>query len=299
VEFLTNWIAAVMAHWPTWADLWSAMPTIVSLIMIEGLLSVDNAMAIAAMASSLPPEQQKKALRWGIIGAYGFRGICLALVAWIAENMWLKIFGSAYLIYLMVHALVGQEQKEDSPHGAVKVAGKGLIATIISIEIMDLSLSLDNVVAAVALDSRLWVVCLGVFIGILALRFVAGYCIKLIEKFPILNKTAFLLIGFVGCMLLSELLLGYAGIHFHMNAFQKFLGIAAITGSTLAYGNTAWGRRLFTPVVAVGTPFLRLLNIPFEWVHAVLHFVIELIKKIAIIAYEAVRGFFGRKTPHV
>jgi predicted tellurium resistance membrane protein TerC len=60
---------------------------------------------------------------------------------------------------------------------------------------MDLSLSVDNVVVAVAMSPKLWVVCTGVFIGILALRLVAGYCIQLIERYPILEHTAFVLIG--------------------------------------------------------------------------------------------------------
>jgi tellurite resistance protein TerC len=216
------------------------------------------------MASALPKEKQKMALRYGIIGAYAFRGICLLLVAWIVSNPWLKIFGAVYLIYLMCKNLVNNE--EESPSGGGHVVKKSLLATIISIEVMDLSLSLDNVVAAVALDKRLWVVCLGVFIGILALRFVAGYCIRLIEKFPILQKTAFLLVGFVGVILLTEISLEYAHIHFHIDSFQKFVGIIGITAATLLYGHTAVGRKFLHPVVKGGMPVLRVLNTILGWV---------------------------------
>ena len=65
-------------QFPSSAECTDAFPVILSLIIIEGLLSVDNALAIAAMASHLPEPQKRKALRWGIIGAYGFRGIALA-----------------------------------------------------------------------------------------------------------------------------------------------------------------------------------------------------------------------------
>lgn len=86
---------------PSLSEVVSAIPVIVSLIIIEGLLSVDNALAIAAMASHLPGKQKLLALRWGIIGAYAFRGLAIAFAAFIVNNPWLKIVGAAYLIHLM------------------------------------------------------------------------------------------------------------------------------------------------------------------------------------------------------
>lgn len=234
--------------------------------MIEGLLSVDNAMAIGAMASELPKDQQKKALRWGIVGAYAFRGLSLALIAWIAGNHWLKAFGALYLIYLMTEHLSGKSEEEIHGGNPAKLAARGLFLTIVQIEIMDLSLSLDNVVAAVALDKRLWVVCLGVFIGILALRFIAGYCITLIDRFPILKSTAFLLVGFVGVILSVELTLELTGIHFHINSLQKFVGIIAITGTSLLYAETRIGKKIFGPVVSFGQPVMRWLDLALGWI---------------------------------
>lgn len=226
--------------WPTSADLLEAVPVIISLIIIEGLLSVDNALAIAAMAAHLPGKQKYQALKWGIVGAYFFRGLCLAFAAWIIENPWLKIGGAAYLIYLMSeHFTGGSEDEETGPAGAA--AQRGFVATIVAIEVMDLSLSVDNVVAAVAMSPKLWVVCTGVFIGILALRFVAGACIRLIEKFPVLEDTAFVLIGYVGLILCYELLSDpHSGLQVlpgpvHVSAGQKFLGIVLILGVALFY----------------------------------------------------------------
>ena len=92
---------------PTDAQLYEAVPVIISLIIIEGLLSVDNALAIAAMANHLPGKQKYMALKFGIIGAYLFRGLCLAFAAWVIENPWLKICGASYLIYLMCEHFTG------------------------------------------------------------------------------------------------------------------------------------------------------------------------------------------------
>jgi len=211
-------------------EILSAASVILSLILIEGLLSVDNAMAIAAMASGLPEKQRVKALRYGIIGAYAMRGLAMVCASWISGNVWVKGIGAAYLLYLMCSQMWGK----DSEDGAVKKSSKGFLATVIAIEFMDLSLSLDNVVAAVALDSRIWVICTGVFIGILILRFVAGFCIRLIEKHPVLNNTAFLLVGFVGIMLLVEITLNV-----HLTAWVKAGGIFSIVGLSLIYERNA------------------------------------------------------------
>jgi len=251
-------IASLIAL-PTLAEIVGALPVIVSLILIEGLLSVDNALAIAAMARHLPKPQQEIALRLGIFGAYLFRGICMGLAAWIIENPWLKIGGAVYLIYLMCKHFAESDSAEEtgaSP-GVGDIAARGLFATIVAIEVMDLSLSVDNVVAAVAMSPELWVVCSGVFIGILALRFVAGACIKLIERFPILEHVAFLLIGYVGFILCFELLSDpKSGLQIlpgpvHVSAFEKFIGITIILSLTLFYAEKPRLQRLLAPALRV------------------------------------------------
>jgi tellurite resistance protein TerC len=230
---------------PSAGEWLEAIPIILSLILIEGLLSVDNALAIAAMANHLPDDQKRKALRWGIIGAYAFRGLAMACAAYIIANPWLKIIGAAYLVYLMCAHFTQAADKEDKDaDGRTSLAAKGFWATVASIELMDLSLSVDNVVAAVAMSPKLWVVCLGVFTGILALRFVAGYCLKLLEKYPILEHTAFLLIGYVGGILVVELLTSV-----HVSAFEKFVGIMLITAATIFYARRPRLQQALRPAI--------------------------------------------------
>lgn len=275
---------------PTSPELIEAIPVIISLIIIEGLLSVDNALAIAAMASHLPGKQKYQALKWGIIGAYLFRGLCLAFAAWIIENPWLKICGAAYLVYLMSEHFTGggdedNDGKPDAPNQ------RGFIATIIAIEIMDLSLSVDNVVAAVAMSPKLWVVCLGVFIGILALRFVAGACIKLIEKFPILADTAFLLIGYVGFILCYELLSDpHSGFQVlpgpvHVSAGQKFIGIVIILVVSILYSKSE-------PIQKALKPLFKLANGPMKIVAILVGIVI----KIILLPFKLIFGLFKSKS---
>lgn len=240
-------------------DLLEALPIIASLVVIEGLLSVDNALAIAAMASHLPGRQKVLALRLGIIGAYAFRGVVLLVASWIAANRWVTIFGAGYLIWLMCSHLTKPEEDELDEEQRKKKPG--LLMTVVQIELMDLTLSIDNVVAAVAMapkdpvtgnPTKMWIVYSGVFIGILALRLLAGYCIRLLEKFPILAKTAFLLVGYVGFILLAELI-----FHIHVHSGQKFIGIAIITALTILYSRQSWAERLLNPLVKVGLPLMR------------------------------------------
>jgi YkoY family integral membrane protein len=229
----------------------AAFPIILSLILIEGLLSVDNALAIAAMASHLPEKQQRLALRFGLIGAYVFRGICLGLAGWIMGNPWVKVFGALYLVYLMSSHLTEDENEEIQE----TKKPRGLWMTVLQIELMDLSLSVDNVVAAVALSPHLWVVCTGVFIGILMLRILAGYCIRLLQKFPIFARTAFVLVGFVGGILIWEMATGARFGH-----VAKFGSICGILILSWAYGRFSGFKALVSPLLRPAFLGMRLFS---------------------------------------
>ncbi len=279
-------------------DILEAVPVIASLIVIESLLSVDNALAIAALASHLPPAQRKIAMRLGIGGAYLFRGLAMAAASWIVHNEWIRIIGAGYLIYLMCAHLTAKPEesseeskkqldalnteiaqcreerakfqqgtpeyeaantkvqavkpriadaqaKLDAAKKNVPKSDSGLFATVMKIELLDLSLSIDNVIAAVAMSRKLWIVCTGVFIGILALRYLAGYCLRLLERYPILAKTAFILVGWVGVILVFEMVTGE-----EVQAYVKFLGIGGIIVATIFYERHPRLKRVMAPLIS-------------------------------------------------
>jgi YkoY family integral membrane protein len=235
-------------------SLHEALPVIVSLIVIEGLLSVDNALAIAAMASHLDEKRRKVAMNIGYLGAYGFRVVALLVAAWIIHNEWIKLAGALYLVWLMcAHFVSLRKEAEEEEGDAVNVHHRTFAGTITMIALMDLSLSVDNVVAAIALSpDRLWPVYVGVTIGIISLRLVAGYAVKMIEKYPVLEHTAFLLIGYVGLMLMAEL-----GLHVHFDKLAKFVGIVLITAISIVYSKKP-------ALQGALMPLLRLAMIPME-----------------------------------
>jgi len=230
-----------------------ALPVIVGLIVIEGLLSVDNALAIAAMASHLEEKQRKVAMNIGYLGAYGFRILALIFAAQIVAVEWAMFLGALYLIWLMCAHFAGQKDAAADEGDAMNVHKRTFASTITMIALMDLSLSVDNVVAAVGLSrDKMLYVYIGVTIGIITLRIVAGYAVKWIERFPILEHTAFLLVGYVGLLLLGEL-----WWHVHFPKEVKFIGIVLIIGASLLYSQK--------PALQSATmPLLRVCLLPME-----------------------------------
>src|SRR5712692_7802641 len=77
--------------------------TIALLVALEGLLSADNAMVLAVLVLGLPRAQQRKALRYGIGGAFGFRAIAVVLAAYLITLGVVKLVGASYLLYLAYH----------------------------------------------------------------------------------------------------------------------------------------------------------------------------------------------------
>ena len=229
-----------------------AAPVIVSLIIIEGLLSVDNILAIAALATQLPEKQKKTALRLGLAGAYIFRIVALFFAGFIMANEWVKFLGAFYLIHLMTEHLSSHSAATDENPETVPAKPRTFWPTVIAIQLMDLSLSVDNVVAAVAMSPDIRVVCIGVFLGLLTLFMFASVSLKMVEKFPILQHTAFFLIGYVGLILLTEMsMLYFYNMHLHISPFQKFIGIAIIMLLSLVYSRSEGLQKLCEPVFKV------------------------------------------------
>jgi len=213
-----------------------------NLILIESLLSVDNAAVLATMVMELPEEERKRALKYGIFGAYLFRGVCLVFASVLIKIWWLKVAGGIYLLYLAWdwwktkhthNTNEPQIKKENSWFYKHTVGNFGNFwATVISVELMDLAFSMDNVFAAVAFSKNILIILCGVFIGILAMRFVAQGFVQLMQRYPFLEGSAYLVIVALGIKLALS-----AFVHFYPAApaslflcsHQADLGTSALT----------------------------------------------------------------------
>ncbi|MFN5850028.1 MAG: DUF475 domain-containing protein, partial [Chitinophagales bacterium] len=174
------------------------------------LLSLDNATVLAIMVRPLREDQRDKALKYGIIGAYVFRGLALVFASIIIKIWWLKPLGGLYLLYMVYDWRKGKQEKyEDEVHEVEKSAFHRILerylgvfwTTVLMVELMDIAFSIDNVFAAVAFTPNILLVVIGVFIGILSMRFVAQYFNKLMNQFPFLETSAFIVIFILGLKL--------------------------------------------------------------------------------------------------
>jgi YkoY family integral membrane protein len=217
-------------HYLLGDDLAAAGFVILNLILIESLLSVDNAAVLATMVMDLPEHQRPKALKWGIIGAYVFRGLALLFASLLIKIWWLKVLGGLYLLYLCFNYFYTEstpDEKDDLINKKENFLYKrtfGLMgqfwATVAMVEVMDLAFSIDNVFAAAALTDNMFLICTGVFIGILAMRFVAQSFVNLMQKYPFLETAAFIVIGILGLKLSLAL---YTHFFKDTHEFAKFL----------------------------------------------------------------------------
>jgi len=186
-----------------------------NLIIIESLLSVDNAAVLATMVMDLPEKQREKALKYGIIGAYVFRGLAMIFASYLIKIWWLKPLGGLYLLYLVFDFWKGKQtesneddfidKKSNWLYRATVGSFGNFWATVALVELMDMAFSIDNVFAAVAFTPNIVLVCVGVFIGILAMRFIAQWFVKLMGKYKFLETAAFVVIAILGIKLTLSL----------------------------------------------------------------------------------------------
>ncbi len=185
-----------------------------SLIILEGLLSADNALVLAVMVKHLPPEQRKRALFYGILGAYVFRFIAIGLGVYLVQIWWIKLAGALYLLHIAldglgVYSAIGKwfKKTKDKDDDGNEVVNKGgsFWKTVLMVELMDIAFSIDSVIAAFGISEQIWVLFLGGILGVLMMRFVAGIFLKLIDWAPALEKIAYVIVSLIGLKMIVAL----------------------------------------------------------------------------------------------
>jgi tellurite resistance protein TerC len=242
---------------------------VIQLIFLEGILSIDNAAVLGALVSVLPNDkpvpyprqlkslqsftdrvlgmQQLAALKVGLLGAYLGRAMMLVMAAWVIRYPFLQVLGAAYLIKLAFgHLSMADQPGEEELLKQRRTAASSFWLVVLNVELADLVFSLDNVVAAVAISNELWVVMLGVALGIVTMRFAAGVFTWLIKREPILETAAYIVVLNIGV----ELLLAQF-FHIHFEAWQKFI----ISASTIVLC-----------VIYARVKFLHVLAPVFRWI---------------------------------
>ena len=217
---------------------WSDVLTIGLLVLLEGLLSADNALVLAVLVLGLPKDQQKKALRYGILGAFFFRAVATLLAVYLIELSWVKLAGAAYLLYLpYAHFFSGQEGHDRrAPKPAKAMLGlTAFWATVVKVELTDIVFAIDSILVAVAMSNKTWVILAGGILGIIAMRLVIGKLLALIQKYPALVDGAFIIIAWVGVKLLLEFAHQQGYVHFLIPKWISLGLIVVIFAMALLY----------------------------------------------------------------
>jgi len=188
------------------------------LIAIEGLLAADNALVLAIMVKHLPEEERKKALFYGLAGAFVFRFGSLFAISFLVDVWQVQAIGALYLLFIAINHIVRKgflkKQKEKTE---VEKKKSGFWGTVFKVELADIAFAVDSILAAVALavtlpntdlpniggldGGKFLVIFAGGLIGLIIMRFAANFFVKLLHTRPGLEIAAFLIVGWVGVKL--------------------------------------------------------------------------------------------------
>lgn len=225
------------------------------LVILEGLLSIDNALVLGLLAKRVPKHLQGRALTYGLVGAFVFRFVAVATASYLLKWHIVKLIGGGYLIYIAVKHLFFESQEESDTtlstdaEGELELrniatgealtddqemleikervpvpipekrlrAGRNFWMTVLVIELTDIAFAVDSILAAIALvgdppadqpttafHPKLWVVVTGGLLGIMMMRVAAAMFIRLLEKFPRFELSAYLLVIVIGLKLLAD-----------------------------------------------------------------------------------------------
>ncbi len=193
---------------------------LIILIGLEGILAADNALVMAVMVKHLPTKQRKKALFYGLAGAFVLRFAALFVISFLVNIWQVQAIGAAYLLFLSINHIAKTyidhintaKQKEIKPKKQ-----SGFWMTVVKVEIADIAFAVDSILAAFALaitlpttslpsiggmdGAQFGIIFLGGMIGLIIMRFAATLFVKLLHNRPALETAAFLIVGWVGVKL--------------------------------------------------------------------------------------------------
>jgi YkoY family integral membrane protein len=216
------------------------------LVVLEGLLSADNAMVLAVLALGLPKHQRKRALRYGIVGAFAFRSVALLFGLYLIGLSLVKLAGALYLLYLPFRHFFGEEPaggRRAIPEARPWLGLPAFWATVVKVELTDIVFAVDSIVVAVAMSQKAWVVLSGGVLGIIAMRLVIGQLLAVVERYPALVDGAFVIITWVGIRLLIQYLHQVGVISWDVPEWLGYGLIVVIFVAALAWGRVEERRK--------------------------------------------------------
>ena len=238
---------------------WGDLSVVGLLVLLEGVLSIDNALVLGLLAKRLPAHERPKALTYGLVGAFAFRVVAICTASFLLRWTWVKLLGGGYLVYVAVRHLFFESRESQASSYSVDPTGEPVLLsetgqqlspeletveieqrsqvpvpeeilsppagkrgarfwpTVAVIELTDIAFAVDSILAAIALvggpppghpvdafHPKLWVVVTGGLLGVILMRFAAVIFIRMLERFPRFETSAYLLVMVIGGKLLAD-----------------------------------------------------------------------------------------------
>jgi len=198
--------------------------TVGLLVLLEGTLSVDNALVLGVLASRVPRDKVHRALAFGLVGAFVFRVMGVAAATFLMRWPALTLVGAGYLGFLSIRHFISPAKR---PVEAPDISRAGFWRIVLGIELTDIAFAVDNILAAVALvgepppgwpkgaiHPKFWVILSGGMLGVVLTRFSAAACLKLLRRFPRMESSAYLIVLLVALKLILEWAFSNRGLDF-------------------------------------------------------------------------------------
>ena len=173
---------------------------VVQIIVVNILLSGDNAVVIALACRNLAPKQRRQGIFWGVLGAIGLRIVLTFFAMNLLANPYLKLIGGALLIWIGIKLIA----EEDDGEHHVKASDR-LLAAVWTIIVADVVMSLDNVMGvAAAAKGSMPLIIFGLIVSIPIVVLGSQIIMSLIKRFPLLIIAGGGLLGYIAGEMMVE-----------------------------------------------------------------------------------------------
>jgi YkoY family integral membrane protein len=181
---------------------YNSLILLIVLVILEAVLSADNAVALASIATGLKAkENQQKALNIGLVIAYVLRIGLIFCATFVMHNVWFQVAGALYLFWLTFNFFTS---KEDEDGNKVGPQYNKVSDAVLTLAFTDLAFSLDSVATAVSISTDTAIVITGATMGVIILKFMAQQFIVWLEEYPYLETAGYITVGLAGVKLLAH-----------------------------------------------------------------------------------------------
>lgn len=192
-------------------DSWSEILTLLPiLIILELLLSADNAIALASLTKTLDKSKDRsRALNIGITISLIFRILLILLSSFLLKYLFLRIFAGLYLIYLFISNSLFLKDDSDLENSNNKINQDNFkfLKVVVLLSVTDFAFSIDSITTAVAISDQYFLIIIGATIGVIALRFTSEIFLRLLEYFVRLEMAGYVAILIIGIKLILNTLI--------------------------------------------------------------------------------------------